>query len=99
MVSLEKRGLLDLKVTGHKVDRPSDVKRGESSDKIEVQHESYSVFRPAAVQLKTLKQTNVAGYVGTTSLSSSRFLALVWRHSAKKTNLVIVVVSGFRFPM
>lgn len=82
LVSLEKRGVLDLKVTGHRVDRPSDVKRGESMDRIEVTHESYSVFKPTNVALKTMKQTNMAGVLGFKSLLASRQLVLVWSHLA-----------------
>lgn len=80
IVQLEKRGLLDLKLTGHKIDRPPDVKRGESADRIDVIHETYSVFKPGQVALKTAKQTNLAGLIGYKALSSSQYLTLVWRY-------------------
>ena len=79
MVSFEKKGVLDLKVTGHLVDRPPAVKRGEESDKIEVQHQAFSVFRPNTVTAKNCKSTNVAGLLGFKPLSSSQCLQLVWR--------------------
>ena len=44
IVQLEKRGLLDLKLTGHKIDRPPDVKRGESADRIDVIHETCLLY-------------------------------------------------------
>ena len=79
MVSFEKKGVLDLKVTGHSVDRPPAVKRGEESDKVEVQHQSFSVFKPNTVTAKNCKSTNVAGLLGFKALSSSQYLQLVWR--------------------
>lgn len=87
---MEKRGLLDLKVTGHKVDRPVEVKRGESTDRIDVQHESYSVFRPTQVQVKSLKQTNAAGHIGYKALSASQYLTLVWRSSSANYLMVFM---------
>ncbi|CAK9079982.1 Uncharacterized protein SCF082_LOCUS38149 [Durusdinium trenchii] len=45
-------------------------------DKIDVQHESYSVFRPTQVQVKSLKQTNAAGHIGYKALSASQYLTL-----------------------
>lgn len=34
-VQLEKKGSIDFAVTGHKVDRPAEVKKGECSDRLE----------------------------------------------------------------
>lgn len=102
VVLLEKRGLTGFTLTGHKLDRPSSVKRGESADAIEVEHQSYCVYRPSPVQLKTLKQTNMAGYLGFKMPNQSNFLQLVWRslallhclalfvHSSSKVNKHIV---------
>ena len=56
--SFEKRGVLDLSVTGHTVDRPASVKRGEEPDRIEVQHEAFSVFRPNAVTARAFWGTS-----------------------------------------
>lgn len=79
IVMLEKKGILDTSVTGHAVDRPAEVKRGEEQDRVEVVHESYSLFKPNNVAAKTAKATNVAGVVGFKALSSSNYLQLVWR--------------------
>ena len=79
IVSFEKRGYLDLKVTGHVVDRPAEVKRGEAPDAITVAHEAHSVFRPNAVQAKSVKGTNIAGLVGMKILAASQYLQLVRR--------------------
>lgn len=76
----ERKQILDIKVTGHSIDRPPTVKRGEEADRIEVKHESYSLFKPNAVTAKTAKATNVAGLAGFKSLSSSPYLKLVWRN-------------------
>lgn len=78
--SFEKRGVLDLSVTGHTVDRPASVKRGEEPDRIEVQHEAFSVFRPNAVTARACKGTNVAGFLGYKPLEASNCLQLVWRN-------------------
>ncbi|CAK9111498.1 Uncharacterized protein SCF082_LOCUS51755 [Durusdinium trenchii] len=76
IVMLEKKGILDTSVTGHAVDRPAEVKRGEEQDRVEVVHESYSLFKPNNVAAKTAKATNVAGVVGFKALSSSNYLQL-----------------------
>ncbi|CAK8992499.1 Uncharacterized protein SCF082_LOCUS3131, partial [Durusdinium trenchii] len=77
--SFEKRGILDLKVTGHSIERPPAVRRGEEADRLEVQHEAHSVFKPNAVTAKQCKATNVAGLLGYKSLQASQHLQLVWR--------------------
>lgn len=77
--SFERKGCLDMKVTGHTIDRPASVKRGEENDRIEIQHEAYSVFRPNNVNAKQCKATNVAGLLGCKSLHASQHVQLVWR--------------------
>ena len=79
VVSMEKKGILDLKLTGHGFDRPAAVKRGEERDRIEVTHEAYSLFKPNAVTARTAKATNIAGLIGYTALSNSQHIQLVWR--------------------
>ena len=78
MVMMEKRGMIDLKVSGHSVERPAAVKRGDEPDTLEVSHQSYLVFKPNPVTVKNVKGSNIAGFVGFKVLSSSRFLKLVW---------------------
>eukprot|EP00438_Fugacium_kawagutii_P020088 Skav200150 [mRNA] locus=scaffold2013:409300:426011:+ [translate_table: standard] len=80
IVSMEKKGILDCKLTGHTTDRPAAVRRGEERDRIEVVHQSFSLFKPNAVTAKNAKATNLAGLVGYKSLSASSHLQLVWRH-------------------
>lgn len=82
LVSFEKRGHLDLTLTGHKCDRPPEVRRGERSDAISVVHENHSVFKPNAVAPKSAKGTNVAGVIGLKTLSSSSYCCLLWRYLA-----------------
>ena len=79
VLMLERKGILDTKITGHGVDRPPSVKRGEETDRLEVVHESYSLFKPNAVTIKTAKSTNIAGLAGYKVLSASNYLVLVWR--------------------
>ncbi|CAE7889335.1 unnamed protein product [Symbiodinium microadriaticum] len=76
VLSLEKQGLVDLTISGHKVDRPAAVKKGISEDTLDVQHQSYSCYRPNAVALKNAKYQNFAGVVGVKNLSSSPQLEL-----------------------
>lgn len=78
-VLLEKRGVMDFKVTGHEVDRPADVKRGESADRVDVKHVAFSVYKPNPVQVKHVKASNLAGFINFTKLSESKYLQLVWR--------------------
>lgn len=99
--SFEKRGILDLKVTGHSIERPPAVRRGEEADRLEVQHEAHSVFKPNAVTAKQCKATNVAGLLGYKSLQASQHLQLVWRtsvlvltHFPFDTLLISLVVVG-----
>ena len=79
MLSMERKGILDCKLTGHTVDRPAAVKRGEERDRIEISHESYSVFKPNSVSAKQAKATNIAGLLGFKALNTSNHLQLVWR--------------------
>ena len=79
VLMLERKGILDTKITGHGVDRPPSVKRGEETDRLEVVHESYSLLKPNAVTIKTAKSTNIAGLAGYKVLSASNYLVLVWR--------------------
>lgn len=89
MVSMEKKGHLDTKLTGHLVDRPPAVKRGEDRDHIQVTHEAFSVFRPNAVNVKSAKSTNMAGLIGNKVLSASAHLQLVWRSSGCQFSCLI----------
>ena len=79
MLSYEKRGHLDLKITGHAIDRPANVRRGEAANCIEVAHEAHSVFKPNAVPPNNVKGTNIAGLIGNKVLGASEYLDLVWR--------------------
>lgn len=79
IVSFERKGILDCKVTGHSVDRPPAVKRGEERDSLVIAHEAFSLFRPNAVTMKSAKATNVAGLIGMKALKASPYLQLVWR--------------------
>ena len=90
---LERKGILDLTLTGHTVDRPASVKRGEERDRLEVAHQSYSLFKPNAVTAKTAKSTNVAGLAGYKMLKASNYLELVWRILV--CNLATMVVYFF----
>lgn len=83
---LERKGILDLTLTGHTVDRPASVKRGEERDRLEVAHQSYSLFKPNAVTAKTAKSTNVAGLAGYKMLKASNYLELVWRILVQPSN-------------
>ncbi|CAK9075623.1 unnamed protein product, partial [Durusdinium trenchii] len=77
LTMLEKRGVLDAKLTGHKVERPPEVVRGEASDSITIAHEAFSVFRPNPVaQVKQVKASNIAGFIGLRALTSSNFITL-----------------------
>lgn len=78
-VGFEKKGMMDLKLTGHGFNRPPAVQRGEESDRIIVAHEAHSVFKPNAVNQKNLRGTNIAGYIGYKVLAASEYLTLVWR--------------------
>ena len=79
VLSMEKQGLVDLTISGHKVERPAAVKKGLSEDTLDVKHESYSCFRPNAVSLKNAKYQNFAGVIGVKNLPSSPDLVMVWR--------------------
>lgn len=79
IVMLEKRGLVDLTLTGHKFERPPAVKRGESEDSMVFNHEAFSVYKPNPVQQKNVKSSNVAGFLQYQTLTKSRFLTLAWR--------------------
>lgn len=79
VLSFEKRGHLDLKITGHAIDRPANVRRGEAPDCVTVTHQSHSVFKPNAVQARNVKGTNVAGLIGNKCLAASQYLTMVWR--------------------
>eukprot|EP00435_Cladocopium_sp_Y103_P057161 s717_g19.t1 len=79
IVSMEKKGILDCKLTGHAFDRPAAVKRGEERDRIEVTHEAFSLFKSNAVTTKRAKSTNVTGLIGYQALSNSQYVQLVWR--------------------
>ncbi|CAK9049972.1 unnamed protein product, partial [Durusdinium trenchii] len=76
VLSMERKGILDCKLTGHTVDRPAAVKRGEERDRIEISHESYSVFKPNSVSAKQAKATNIAGLLGFKALNTSNHLQL-----------------------
>eukprot|EP00438_Fugacium_kawagutii_P018576 Skav220207 [mRNA] locus=scaffold2858:206317:210868:- [translate_table: standard] len=79
VLSFEKRGHLDLKMTGHNIERPANVQRGEAPDSIVVSQTQHSVFKPTAVQAKSVKGTNVASFLGGKTLRSSQYLTMVWR--------------------
>lgn len=79
-VMLEKQGVMDSSVTGHDVDRPPEVKRGEASDDLVVAHKSYSVYRPNPVQLKNVKSSNLGSFLGHKTLGKSQYLQMVWRN-------------------
>lgn len=79
LLSMERRGILDCKLTEHQMDRPAAVKRGEERDRIEINHEAYSLFKPNAATSKNAKSTNLAGLIGYKRLSGSAHLQLVWR--------------------
>ena len=79
LVSFEKRGHLDLKLTGHQCERPPEVQRGERSDAINVTQVEHSVFKPNAVLPAKAKGTNIAGVIGVKCLAASEFLVLLWR--------------------
>lgn len=64
VVQLERRGVLDSKLSGHEVSRPAAVQRGEEQDRIEITHNDYSVFRPNPVQVRNAKGTNIGGFIG-----------------------------------
>ena len=76
---LEKRNIVDFTITGHKIERPASVCRGEAKDTFQVTHDAYSVYKPNAVQLKAVKAGNLAGVIGTKSLLSSKYISMVWR--------------------
>ena len=79
LVAMEKQGHMDLVLTGHSVQRPAAVARGEESDHFIISHSAHSVFKPNQVAANKLKGTNLAGYIGYTCLANSNFLGLVWR--------------------
>lgn len=87
--------MLDLKVTGHSVERPQAVQRGEERDRIEVGHESYSLFKPNNVTAKQCKATNVAGLLGVKSLQASPHLQMVWRNLLCGMSVSLFVVCLF----
>ena len=78
---MERKGVLDVKLTGHAFDRPAAVKRGEERDRIEVTHEAFSLFKPNMVTTRNAKSTNIAGLIGFKTLSASDHMQLVWRNS------------------
>ena len=47
--------------------------------RIDVTHQSYSVFKPNPTAVKNVKGTNVAGLIGVKALANSKFVTLVWR--------------------
>ena len=98
LTMLEKRGVLDAKLTGHKVERPPEVVRGEASDSITIAHEAFSVFRPIPVaQVKQVKASNIAGFIGLRALTSSNFITLAWRPLALETIGYIPKLCEFLF--
>lgn len=76
---LEKRGVVDFQVTSHDVDRPAEVKAGNAPDCLEVKHTSYSVYKPNPVQQKSVKSSNLGGFLSYKSLEGSKYLQLIWR--------------------
>ena len=82
MTLLEKRVILDAKLTGHKLERPPEVRRGEAADTMMLTHESFSVFKPNPVaKVQQVKASNIAGWIGLRALSNSNYLTMVWRFS------------------
>ena len=80
LTTLEKRGVLDSKLTGHTVSRPAEVQRGEAPDTMVISHESFSVFKPNPVaKVQNVKASNIAGYIGLRALMSSKYIEMVWR--------------------
>lgn len=43
LTTIEKRGAVDFKLTGHKIERPAAVRRGEAADAIDVSHETFGL--------------------------------------------------------
>lgn len=80
LTTLEKRGVLDSKLTGHKVSRPAEVQRGEAPDTLVISHESFSVFKPNPIaKVQNVKSSNIAGYIGLRALMTSKYIQMVWR--------------------
>ncbi|CAK9061621.1 Uncharacterized protein SCF082_LOCUS32255 [Durusdinium trenchii] len=80
LIQMEKRGFMDTVVTAHKVERPAAVMRGEESDRFNIEHQSYCVYKPNNVAIAKAKAGNLAGLVGYKALESSKHLTLVWRN-------------------
>ena len=76
---LENRGIIDFRITRRDVDRPSEVKKGNAADMLEVKHNAYSVYKPNPVQQKNVKSSNLAGFLNFQNLEKSTYLQLVWR--------------------
>ena len=80
LTTLERRGILDSKLQGHKVARPPEVQRGEAADSLTITHEQFSVFKPnPVVKVQQVKASNIAGYIGLRALTSSEYITMVWR--------------------
>ncbi|CAK9025766.1 unnamed protein product, partial [Durusdinium trenchii] len=75
IVMLEKRGLVDLTLTGHKFERPPAVKRGESEDSMVFNHEAFSVYKPNPVQQKNVKSSN--GFLAGSNCVCLAFFAML----------------------
>ena len=79
LTTIEKRGAVDFKLTGHKIERPAAVRRGEAADAIDVSHETYSVYKMNNVVQKHVKAGSLASFIGQKALSGSQHITLVWR--------------------
>ena len=70
---IEKQGVVDYHVGGHKVSRPQSVQQGKEDDRFEVAPDETGpiIWRPQAIQSKNLKATNVASHFAYSALTAS----------------------------
>lgn len=70
---VEKNGLVDYTLGGHKCERPPEVKQGKCDDRFDIQGgpDSPLLWRANNVAMKNLKANNVASHFSWEKLSSS----------------------------
>ena len=79
-IMLEKRGIVNFKLTSHDCERPAEVQKGNVAYTLEVSHTSHSVYKPNPVQQKHVKASNLGGFLNYNTLEKSKYLELVWRN-------------------
>ena len=77
--SIEKGGMIEYTVGGHRCQRPPSVTQGKADDQFEVgpDPDNELLWRPNAIQTKQLKAVNLASHFPYTALNDSPLLLVL----------------------